>query len=155
MDDVAIARALHVIAVVWWIGGVAMVTTVVLPNARRSASGIADFAAAERRFAPQARLATLLAGATGFYMVDRFDLWGRFAMPEYWWMDAMVALWLLFTLVLFVAEPLFLDRWFRRRAVIDPDAALKAAQQFHWVMLVVSLVTIFGAVAGSHGMLFD
>jgi hypothetical protein len=35
MDDVAIARALHVLAVVIWIGGVAMVTMVVLPAGRR------------------------------------------------------------------------------------------------------------------------
>lgn len=31
MDDVVIARALHVLAVVIWIGGVSMATTVVLP----------------------------------------------------------------------------------------------------------------------------
>jgi len=30
MDDVAIARALHVLAVVLWIGGVGLVTTVLL-----------------------------------------------------------------------------------------------------------------------------
>jgi uncharacterized membrane protein len=35
MDDVLIARALHVLAVVIWIGGVAMVTTVVLPAVRQ------------------------------------------------------------------------------------------------------------------------
>jgi len=35
MDDVTIARALHVVFVVVWIGGVAFVTTVLLPAARR------------------------------------------------------------------------------------------------------------------------
>jgi uncharacterized membrane protein len=34
MDDVNIARALHIAAVVIWIGGVAMATTVVLPAVR-------------------------------------------------------------------------------------------------------------------------
>jgi len=34
MDDLAVARALHVLAVVIWIGGVAMVTMVVLPSVR-------------------------------------------------------------------------------------------------------------------------
>jgi uncharacterized membrane protein len=34
MDDFALARALHVLALVHWIGGVAMVTTIVLPRAR-------------------------------------------------------------------------------------------------------------------------
>jgi uncharacterized membrane protein len=153
MDDLTIARAIHVLAIVWWIGGVAMVTTVVLPTALGSASGVAFFERAEKRFAGQARIATLLAGASGFYMVERLDLWDRFAMIEYWWMAAMVGLWLLFTLVLFVAEPWFLDRWFRRRAAVDPQAALALAQRFHWFLLALSLLTIFGAVAGSHGFI--
>jgi uncharacterized membrane protein len=151
MDDVAVARAVHVLAVVLWIGGVAMVTTVILPEARRQSSLIL-FDAAEKRFVWEARVATLLAAASGFYMVARLDLWNRFAMIEFWWMHAMVALWALFTVALFVAEPLFLDRWFHRRAAADPQGALALAQRFHWVMLTLSLVTIFGAVAGSHGL---
>ena len=39
MDDVVIARALHVLAVVIWIGGVAMLTMVVLPAVRRGDIG--------------------------------------------------------------------------------------------------------------------
>jgi uncharacterized membrane protein len=35
MNDVTIARALHVAFVVLWIGGVAFVTTVLLPAVRR------------------------------------------------------------------------------------------------------------------------
>lgn len=31
MDDVTIALAIHVLAIVLWIGGVAMVTTILLP----------------------------------------------------------------------------------------------------------------------------
>ena len=34
MTDVIIARALHVLAVVIWIGGVSMATTVALPASR-------------------------------------------------------------------------------------------------------------------------
>jgi uncharacterized membrane protein len=37
MTDVIIARALHVLGVVIWIGGVWMVTAVVLPGLRRPA----------------------------------------------------------------------------------------------------------------------
>jgi len=152
MDDMAVARALHVLAVVWWIGGVAMVTTVILPHARRLRRGTAEFEQMERRFALQARVATLLAGISGFYMIVRFDLWDRFTQVEYWWMHAMVAVWLLFTLVLFVAEPLFLDRWFRRRAAADPQGVLDLVQRFHWFMLTFGVITILGAVAGSHGL---
>lgn len=154
MDDIAIARAIHVLAVVVWIGGVTMIATILLPAASHKGSdGIVLFAMAEPRFARQARGATLVAGASGVYMVARLDLWDRFLMIEYWWMAAMAGLWLLFTLVLFVAEPLFLDRWFRRRAAADPQAAFALARRFHWLLLALSLLTIFGAVAGSHGVL--
>lgn len=59
MDD-ARSRAIHVLAVVLWIGGVAMVTTVLLPVVRRFKSSnerIAFFATIERRFSWQARAA--------------------------------------------------------------------------------------------------
>jgi len=35
MPELAIARVLHILGVVLWIGGVAMVTTVLLPATRR------------------------------------------------------------------------------------------------------------------------
>ena len=77
MDDVVIARALHDLAVVIWIGGVSMVTTIALPAVRR---GDLDgdwrraFDAIEHRFAWQARIAVVIVGLTGFYMSARLDL---------------------------------------------------------------------------------
>ncbi len=34
IDDLALARAIHVLALVHWIGGLAVVTTIVLPHVR-------------------------------------------------------------------------------------------------------------------------
>ena len=124
MDDVTIARALHVLSVVLWIGGVALVTTVLLPAVRcfkAPEERVAFFEIVEWRFAGQARFTTALAGFTGFYMVVRLDLWGCFLSIAYWWMHAMVGVWLLFTLTLFLAEPLFLHRWLVARAKVDPE----------------------------------
>jgi uncharacterized membrane protein len=156
MDDVALARVIHVLGVVWWIGGVAMVTTVVLPAVRgfaAPAERIAFFEAIERRFARHARIATLLVGLSGLYMIVELDLWDRFADADYWWMHAMVAVWAIFSLMLFVLEPLFLHRWFRRRAQRAPEATYALTARLHAVLLALSLVTIFGAVAGAHGWL--
>jgi len=155
MDDVGAALALHVLAIVVWIGGVALVTTVLLPAVRdlkRPEEQVAFFVAVERRFAWQARAASLLAGASGFYMVHRLGLWGDFLLPEFWWLDAMAGLWLLFVVVLFVAEPLFLDRWFESRARLAPARTLALVQRVHWVLLILSLLTVAGAAAGSHGL---
>ena len=100
MDDVIVARALHVLAVVIWIGGVAMATTVALPAVRHGDLGsdkFQAFQAIEHRFAWQARTAIILVGLTGFYMTWRLDLWERFRTAGFWWMHAMVCLWLLST----------------------------------------------------------
>ena len=156
MDEVAIARALHVLAIVLWIGGVAFVTTVVLPAVRRLRAAderMALFDAIERRFAWQARITTLLAGGTGLDMLVRFDLWDRFQSVRYWWMHAMVVVWLLFTAMLFLAEPLILHSWLAARAKVDPEATFRLVERLHRLLLALSLVTVLGAVAGSHGFL--
>jgi uncharacterized membrane protein len=148
------ARVLHVLAVVVWIGGVALVTTAVLPAARRSGTatdGLALFEAIESRFAWQARLATLLTGASGFYMAYELDLWDRFREPAFWWMHAMVALWTIFMVLLFVIDPFFLHRWLHRRMAGAPRPTFRRLAVMHWLLLAFGLITIAGAVAGSHG----
>lgn len=120
MDAITLARALHILGVVHWIGGVAMVTLVLLPGLTRHVAAEARlglFEMIEGRFAAQARISTQIVGATGFYMTHRLDAWDRFLHPaDFWWMHLMVAIWTVFTFVLFVAEPLFLHRWFHARA---------------------------------------
>ena len=153
MDDIAVARAIHVFAVVVWIGGVAMVTTVILPIVRRSEKDrLALLEAVEQRFVWQARIATLLVAASGFYIVDRLDLWDRFRTIEFWWMHAMVLLWLAFSLILFIGEPLIKLQRRTRPAQVAPDARLVRMQWLHWALLVLSAITILAAVAGSQGM---
>jgi uncharacterized membrane protein len=154
MYDVILARALHVLAVVVWIGGVSMATTVLIPAVRRGQLGgnlLQSFQAIEHRFAWQARTAIIVVGLTGLYMTIRLELWDRFRSFEFWWMHAMVCVWLLFAFMLFVAEPLIMRRYFRSWAEAHPQAAFARLQRAHWVLLVLSLITVFGAVAGSQG----
>lgn len=154
MDDITVARALHVLGVVLWIGGVGFVTTVLLPAVRRMKTPeerVTLFEAIEGRFAWQARGTTLLVGATGFHITAVWDLWDRFHDMAFWWMHAMVFVWLVFTVMLFVAEPLFLHRWIQQQAKRNPERTFRLIQRLHWVLLTISLVTVLGAVAGSHG----
>lgn len=156
MDDLSVARALHVLGVVLWIGGVGFVTTVLLPAIGRMKTPeerVAFFEAIEGRFTWQARGTTLLVGLTGFYMTAAWDLWDRFRDHSFWWMHAMVFVWLVFSVMLFVAEPLFLHRWFRHQAKRNPERAFRRIQRLHWVLLTISLIAVLGAVAGSHGAL--
>ena len=155
MEGWGIARALHVLGVVLWIGGVAMVTTVLIPAVKRLPEGDAMgiFERLEHRFARQSRWTTALVGATGFYLVHALDLWHRFGELRYWWMSAMVLVWLVFTLMLFVLEPFVLHRTLNSRARRDPRGTLRMISRLHWFLLALSLATVAGAVAGSHGVL--
>ena len=156
METYILARALHVLGVVLWIGGVAMVTTVLLPATRRLKSPeerVQFFEQVEQRFAWQARATTLLTGLSGFYMLYLLDGWSRYQSAAYWWIHAMTAVWAIFTLVLFVLEPLFLHKLFLRKAQENPEQTFRIIQAMHWVLLTISLITLLGAVAGSHGWL--
>jgi len=155
MDDLAIARAIHVLSVVHWIGGVAMVTAVILPAVARLAGPARRldlFETIEGRFSKQARISVPLAGITGFYMTERLGAWDRFADATFWWMHAMVLVWTFFMVVLFVAEPLFLHRWFRARMNVAPEATFAFVRRAHWLLLVLASVTVVGAVLGVHGV---
>ncbi len=151
-----LARALHVLAVVLWIGGVAFVTLVLLPALRDladPATRLQQFEALEGRFALQARISTVLAGLSGFYMLAFLHAWERYAQPAFWWLHLMTAVWLMFTLVLFVFEPWFLHRWFHELAVRDDRRAFALVQRLHVVLLSLSLLAVGAAVAGAHGLL--
>ena len=152
----AFARVLHVVGVVLWIGGVAFVTTVVIPTLRRVPSGderLRLFEAIESRFSGQARVVTLMTGIAGFYLLQGLSAWGRYKDPSFWWVHLMTLVWVVFTLVLFILEPLFLRQWFRSFAERDSDEAFRFLHRFHALLLTLSLIAIAGGVAGVRGFL--
>ena len=156
IDDLALARAIHVLAVVHWIGGIAIATTIVLPQSRLltdANAAIASFESFERPFARQARVSVTLAGISGFYMLWRLAAWERFEAPAFWWLHLMVALWILFVLMLFVLEPLGIDRLFRSYALRQQERAFALATRLHWAALLIATFTIGAGVLGAHGYL--
>jgi uncharacterized membrane protein len=155
MEDITLARAVHVLAVVHWIGGVAFVTAVVLPavGAAPPAQRFALFDAVEQRFAAQVRVSVPVAGLSGAYMAERLDIWSRFLEPAGWWLAAMAALWLVFMAILFVVEPFIGHDWFHRHALADPDGAFRLVQRLHWMLLSAAAVVAAAGVLGAHGVL--
>lgn len=156
MPDLYAAIAIHVLSVVWWIGGLAMVTTILLPAFQRGFHPTPEVALdyIERHFAPQARVAVVLAGASGLYMLGRLHAWSWFTTASFWWLDAMAAYWLLFVLILFVVEPLG-----RRARAGNSNSAsggdkFRRMQRVHVVLLVLGLLVIGAAVIGSHRLSF-
>lgn len=154
MEFFSLARVLHIIAVILWIGGVAMVTTVLIPAIKKIKSKeeqIQTFEQIEGRFAMQAKITTLITGITGFYMLYELDAWDRYLDYRFWWIHAMTLVWIIFSLILFILEPLVLHKVFKKYANKDPEKTFGIMHRMHWILLIISLITTAGAVAGSHG----
>ena len=156
-DYFMLARTLHVIGVVFWIGGVAFVTTVLIPSLKKITDGqdrLELFEQLEGKFGFQAKITTLITGISGYYMLDSLNAWDRYLHLQFWWMHLMTVIWIVFTVVLFVLEPLFLHRWFRERATKNSDNAFAWLHKMHVVLLMLSMLAVLGAVAGSQGFIF-
>lgn len=156
-DYFILARVLHVLGVVIWIGGVAFVTTVLIPALRKMTdthSRLELFEQLEGKFGFQAKIATLITGVSGYYMLDVMNVWDRYQHLQFWWMHLMTFIWIVFTVVLFVLEPLILHRWFRDQATKDSENAFTWLHRLHEVLLALSMLAILGAVAGAHGFQF-
>lgn len=153
-DLFVFARSVHVLAVVVWIGGVAFITTVLLPalnNMTDKTQRVSLFEQLEHKFAWHAKLATLVTGISGYYMLDFLNAWQRYQDLSFWWLHLMTFVWFIFSLVLFILEPLFLHRWFIEQAEKDCDKTFALLQRMHYLLLSLSLLAVFGAVSGSHG----
>ncbi len=151
MDDLTLARTIHVLSVVIWIGGVYFVTFIVLPLLRHADDKVSRFEMVEIQFTKHPKIVVTLAGLSGFYMLYRLDGWEWYGNSDVWWVHAMTLLWLIFTFVLFVAEPMFLHAWFIRQAEATPERALALATRFHQIMILLSLIVIAAAIYGVHG----
>jgi uncharacterized membrane protein len=152
-----IGRILHILGVVFWIGGLAIVTLVILPSVKKFKSAeerIEFFEIVENKFSSVAKVASLVTGLSGFYMISKLKVWSWFLDASHWWMHLMVIIWLIFTLMIFVLEPLFLKKRFIEKAKADPEGTFNKIQKTHSHLLWLSILTIIGAVAGSHGWLF-
>lgn len=148
-----IAIAVHLLAVLWWVGGLAFVTLVYLPALRRDELGSelhAMLAPIERRFARQARIAVALVGASGGYLLWVTALWRAMDQLTLWWLDAMVGYWFVFAILLFVVEPLGL----LQRVIFvehDPETAWRRFHAVHAVLLALGTIIIGASAAASHG----
>ncbi len=148
-----LAKILHILGVVIWIGGVAFVTTVLIPAIRKTQAPkdrLQLFEVLEGKFSFQAKFTTLLTGLTGFYMLHVMGI----GLNGGFWNHLMILVWAVFTLVLFVLEPLFLHKWFHQQATNNNEKAFLVLQVMHVVLLSISLLAIFFAMAGAHGFVF-
>lgn len=149
----SLARAVHVLGVIWWVGGVAMVTASILPALRSTALPDAErrriFRSIRGRFVWQARAAVLLVGASGAYLLAYLGGVARLRSgPAGWWVDLMIVTWAVFALLLFVLEPLGLMQ--RTGIARKPRTFLL----MHVLLLTLALVTAASGVIWAHGGIY-
>lgn len=148
-----IAKTFHILGITLWIGGVAFVTFILIPAIRKLdniENQYTFFEKIEHKFAWQARLTTAMTGISGFFLIYELDIWSRFLTIKFWWMHSMVIVWFLFTLMLFVIEPLFLHKYFLEQSQVNPVKLMSKVYKLHLILIFISLVTIAGAMLGSH-----
>jgi len=153
INHYVIARAIHVVGVVLWIGGVAFVTTVLIPALKKlngTEKRLELFEQLEGKFSFQAKIVTLVTGLSGFWMLEVMHGWNRYLHLQFWWLHLMTLIWFIFTIILFVLEPLFLHRCFHKFANENGDRAFVLLHRAHKILLGLSLIAIIGAVVGVH-----
>jgi len=140
-----ILLVIHVLSVVWWIGGVFTVTASLLPiyNRLPPPERIQRIKQFEGRFVNQARIAVVLAGISGFWMLEL--KYGFAYLQGGWWIGLMMLVWALFVVMLFVAEPL------RLPAKIGLIQKPRAFLMLHAVLLTLALAAIASGVIGGRG----
>ena len=154
MEYFVFARILHILAVILWIGGVSMVTTVLIPAIKKMKSAqeqIETFERIEGKFALQVKVTTLITGLSGFFMLYEMNAWNRYLDLRFWWIHAMTLIWLIFSVLLYILEPFVLHRLFKQYARENPKKTFDLMHRMHIFLLLLSLLTTAGAVAGSHG----
>lgn len=150
------ARAVHVAAVVVWIGGVFFVTFVLLPALKHFPldERLSLFERLERRFGWIARAAIIFAGISGVVLGNFLQVWQRLHESRLWPIHLMIAVWAIFALLLFVLEPLVVHRKFHEFAQRHTVKAMRAAAVMHYVLCALAMTAVAAGVMLAHGWSF-
>jgi uncharacterized membrane protein len=150
---ISLLAAIHVVAVVIWIGGVAFVTVIVFPMLLRmedTLEMVLMFHRLENRFAKHARAYVWITGITGFallYLQGRFP--GLVSTANVGILAMLVA-WFFYVFVLTFEKKIF-GKIFGKPESIDAKKVFKALTVFHWVILGISLFAVGAGVWQGHG----
>ena len=141
------ALIIHVLSVVIWIGGVAFVTMIVFPMIQRTESSLEQvmmFQGVEHRFAKIAKVMVILAGLSGFYLLNEkglsFGVW------------VMIIVWTFYASLLFGLEKIIFKKIFSNPSGEQADTSkfFTILQAFHWVVLGLSFFAIGAGIWVGH-----
>ncbi|MBF0565766.1 MAG: hypothetical protein HQK89_11025 [Nitrospirae bacterium] len=146
--------AIHVIAVVIWIGGVSFVTVVVFPMILRmedSMEKVLFFQGTEHRFARIAKACVVVVGLTGGGLLQLTGEWKNLFTKAGIGPTVMLLVWCFYVLVLLFEKNLF-KVMFKGEAQHDTRRVFVRLTGFHWVVMGLSLMAVgIGVYTGHAG----
>ncbi|MCG6551565.1 MAG: hypothetical protein L7F77_04505 [Candidatus Magnetominusculus sp. LBB02] len=149
---IAALTAVHVVAVVVWIGGVVFVTTVVFPMIMRmedSMEKVIFFQGTERRFAKIAKICVVIAGITGALLLQLEHRWSSLFSLDGIGPTLMLLLWTMFVFMLLFEAEVF-NFLFSGSAQHDTKKIFRKLTVAHWVIMLVSLTVIAVGILANH-----
>lgn len=148
-----IAIAIHVLSLIWWIGGLAFLAAVEFPalqNLSDESKRTEHFRQIEIRSRTQVRLALIFSGLSGVILLAGLGGWSWLGKMNFWWLDAMIVYWLAFALLLFVLEPTgTLERIIAYRCGKSMTGR-QCLHRLHVTLLVIGLMIIAVGAASTH-----
>lgn len=149
----------HIITVILWIGGLAFVTSIVLPMAIKTPDALQKvlmFQRVEHRFAAIARIYNIITGASGFVMLFLMG-WHRLLFTRAGIsLTIMTVIWVGWFVMLFGLEPIIirkmLDQMAKGGAKMDIDAIFIRLNRMHWFMVAISLLAAAAGAVFAHNM---
>ncbi len=134
---------IHLLCIVFWIGGVGFATIVIFPAIQGIEDPIArvqTFMGVERRFARLAKGYVLIAGITGVGLFFHRGGFEGFSGISARMLGYKIFVWLAFFLLLFGAEKRIMKVLISQQTA--PEKAFKKMSIFHWFMLTLSILAI-------------
>ncbi len=146
---------IHVLGIVLWIGGVAFVTIIIFPMIMRmenSMEKVLFFQGVEHRFAKIAKACVVIVGITGFWILHTKGEWGFLFTINGIGPTLMLIVWAFYSFILLFEGRLF-KIIFKGEAQHDTAKIFLRMTVFHWIVLGLSLLTVFIGVFSGHGRL--
>lgn len=155
----SIMHILHILTVVAWIGGLAFITTLILPVLLKMSNPLEKvlfFQRIEHRFAPLARVYVAVVGISGFTMFFVMGLQSVLFTREGFFLLFMIAVWVFWVVMLFGVEPLVVKRMLdnlskQKGEGLEIEDVFRRMNVMHRVLLAVSLAAAASGAIFAHG----
>ena len=149
---------IHLLTVILWIGGLGFITILVLPLIIKMPDPLQKvlfFQRIEHKFAPMARVYTVITGITGFIMMFMTGAEGMLFTRQGFPLLFMLGVWVFWAIMLFGLEPIIIRRMLDNMASggtkLEIETVFSRMNRLHFALLALSLAAASAGAAFAHG----